>query len=125
MATAIAFRRVFDQDGLLLSGAVRAGTMHLLFAAVDRRHDVDAVDVAGLAMTDPGPDLVDTLLGLFDHLYCFVPFHLESDFRALDFHFFYVHPPVNLFFLCVVGPWGALVIFEQFLNVFLFFLFAQ
>ena len=125
MATAIAFRRVLDQDGLLLSGAVRAGTMHLLLAAVDRRHDVDAVDVAGLAMTDPGPDLVDTLLGLFDHLYCFVPFHLESDFRAFDFHFFYVHPPVDLFFLCVVGPWGALVIFEQFLNVFLFLLFAQ
>lgn len=125
MPTAIAFRRILDQNGLFFSRAVRTGTMNLLLTAVDWRHDVDTIDIAGLAMTNSWPDLVDTLLGLFYHLYCFVPLHLKSDFSALNFHFLYVHPPVNLFFLCVIGPWGALVIFQQFLNVFFLLLFSQ
>ena len=97
----------------------------MLLPAIDRRHDIYAVNVAGLAVANSGPDLIHTLLGLFDHLNCFVPLLLESDFCALNLHFFDVYPPVDLLLLCVVSSWGALVILEQFLNVFLFLLLTQ
>jgi len=104
-------------------GAAIDGRCHGFLGAC-YTNDVVAVSIGGLHV-DFRPNLIHALLCLFNHFYSFVPFLLEGVFRFFDVHLLYVDPAVDLFFLRVVRSGGALVVFKEPLELFLFLVFTH
>jgi hypothetical protein len=70
----------------------------------------------------PFSHLVHILLGIFNYLNCFLPFLLEGFLGPHDLFFFESDPLLKLLLFTAVRPWRVLLIFEHFLDEFVFFL---